>query len=197
MNARHKDTWTTMGVLGMVLQIAGKIAWGAVGGMVGLLVLSLGTVLLLVAMARYAKAKGRNPAWCLLGLIGVIGVIPLHFLKDKSVEAPDNDSNRTEALVATLRARTPLAGGRVKALDDALVVHQDRDPKSPPVGKVPPGTEINLGPVTEVDGREWVEAGLPDGTQGLPPPSKRPESRQALRGSPSRCVAMTADMSTP
>jgi peptidoglycan/LPS O-acetylase OafA/YrhL len=44
----------------------------------------LGTGLLLVGFAFYSKSKGRNPAWCLLALVPIIGWIILILLKDKT-----------------------------------------------------------------------------------------------------------------
>jgi hypothetical protein len=41
-----------------------------------------GTVLLLVGLAYYAKAKGRNPAWCLFAFLSII----LACLKDKAID---------------------------------------------------------------------------------------------------------------
>ena len=59
-----------------------------------------------------------------------------------------------------------LAGRKVRTLDDTLRVFQDRDLNSPVIGHSRTGVEIQLGAVSEIDGREWVEATLPDGTTG-------------------------------
>lgn len=77
----------------------------------------------------------------------------------------DHDSDRMEALVKTLRARKPLAGGKVKTLDSALVVYRNCDLKSSAIS-VPGATEIQLGSMSLVDGREWVEVTLPSGHRG-------------------------------
>ena len=45
--------------------------------------LIVGTVMLFIGLAYYAKAKGRNPAWGLFGLLSIIGLIILYFLPDK------------------------------------------------------------------------------------------------------------------
>jgi len=50
-------------------------------------VLLVGTVLLMIGLYYYAKAKGRNGFWGLFGLLGIIGVIVLACLKDISPEA--------------------------------------------------------------------------------------------------------------
>ena len=117
-------------------------------------------------MIHYAEAKGRNPAWGLLGLFGLIGLGVLACLKDKAPEVLDKDSERTKAVVATLRAGNLLAGAKVRVLDDALVVYQDCDLQSPVLASVHGGTEIQLGPMSEVEGRAWIEAALPTGVKG-------------------------------
>ena len=60
---KNKDT--SLQTLGIVLLIAGTV--GAVTG-----------------FAFYAKAKGRSPAWCVAGLLGIPGLLLLSVLKDKS-----------------------------------------------------------------------------------------------------------------
>jgi hypothetical protein len=60
-----------------------------------------------------------------------------------------------------------LQGRKVRTLDDTLRAFQDRDLNSPVIGQLPAGVEIQLGAVSEIEGREWVEATLPDGTAGF------------------------------
>lgn len=46
-------------------------------------ILSLaGTIIFLVGLAYYAKAKGRSPWWCLFAFLSLIGLIVLACLKD-------------------------------------------------------------------------------------------------------------------
>lgn len=59
-----------------------------------------------------------------------------------------------------------LAGRKVRTLDDTLQVFQDRDLNSAVVGNFPKDVEIQLGGVSEIEGREWLEATLPNGTTG-------------------------------
>ena len=40
--------------------------------------------MVLVGFAYYAKAKGRNPLWCLAAFLSLIGLIILALLKDES-----------------------------------------------------------------------------------------------------------------
>ena len=42
----------------------------------------LGSILLIIALVYYAKSKGRNPVWGVVGILGIVGVIILYFLKD-------------------------------------------------------------------------------------------------------------------
>lgn len=60
---------------------SGRPLWA----LLGWLMLSVGTLLLLVGFACYVKAKGRNPAWALLTLAPIIGWVALLFLSAKSV----------------------------------------------------------------------------------------------------------------
>ena len=52
----------------------------------GIVPLLVGTALLTVGLVFYARAKGRHPAWGLMGLLSLIGLIVLACLKDL---APD------------------------------------------------------------------------------------------------------------
>jgi hypothetical protein len=59
-----------------------------------------------------------------------------------------------------------LVGIRVKTEDDALRVYEACDFNSGVKAEVPRGAEILLGRTLENDGREWIEATLPEGTSG-------------------------------
>jgi hypothetical protein len=84
-----------LGVPGIVLQLLGNVMYRT-GGVVApqgqaetghplwLLVALVGTVLLIAGLSFYAKAKGRSPAWGLMGLLSIIGLIVLACLKDRS-----------------------------------------------------------------------------------------------------------------
>lgn len=63
------------GVPGLVLQLGGKAEGYP-------LITLVGSILLLVGLAYYAKGKGRHPAWGLFGLLSIIGVIILACMKD-------------------------------------------------------------------------------------------------------------------
>jgi len=57
-------------------------------------------------------------------------------------------------------------GRRARTIDGAVRVFQDRDLNSAMKSEVPQGVVLHLGVASEVGGREWVEATLPDGTSG-------------------------------
>jgi hypothetical protein len=90
MIAHYNNKSLALGIPGLILQIGGNIGTRATEspGVVSLMLLAslVGTVLLMVGLAYYAKAKGRSPWWCLMGFLSLIGLIVLAFLKDK---APD------------------------------------------------------------------------------------------------------------
>jgi hypothetical protein len=46
--------------------------------------LLVGTVLAIIGFGYYAKAKGRSMAWGLVGFLGLIGLLVLALLKDRS-----------------------------------------------------------------------------------------------------------------
>ena len=78
------------GVPGIILQIIGRITMvGAFGNSipspeaVGFLILLVSTILLIVGLSFYAKAKGHHPAFGLLGFLSIIGLIILAIMPDK------------------------------------------------------------------------------------------------------------------
>ena len=54
----------------------------------------------------------------------------------------------------------------VRVLDDALVVYQERDFHSAVIDHPTKGSEIQIASQSEVEGREWFEAVLPNGIRG-------------------------------
>lgn len=102
MIKRYNNISLALGVPGVALQIAAHIWLQREAGsdhepLLRILML-LGTVMLLLGLAYYAKAKGRHEAWCLFGLLSIIGIILLAALKDHAVERqlrpPTEDANR-------------------------------------------------------------------------------------------------------
>ena len=80
MNKKYNNISLGLGAPGIVLQI-----WGNIIGQPIMLI--LGTILLMIGLAYYAMAKGRNPAWCLMGFLSIIGLIVLGCLKDLDKKA--------------------------------------------------------------------------------------------------------------
>ncbi len=66
-----------IGIPGIVIQ-----AYGAIVKLPELQI--AGSIILLVAFYYYAVSKGRHPAFCLLGLLSIFGLLILGALKDKS-----------------------------------------------------------------------------------------------------------------
>ncbi len=83
MIKRYNNMSLALGVPGIILQIVGNIMSRNPGQLLlGLLLALVGTGLLLAGLAYYALAKGRNPAWCLMAFLSIIGLIVLACLKD-------------------------------------------------------------------------------------------------------------------
>jgi hypothetical protein len=59
-----------------------------------------------------------------------------------------------------------LAGAKVQTFDNALRIFEDPDFQSAVKFEVPYGAVLQLGATTEIAGRKWIEAILPDGTAG-------------------------------
>lgn len=50
---------------------------------IGTLLMLTGTVLLILGLSMYARAKGHSPWWCLMGVLSIIGLIVLAALPDR------------------------------------------------------------------------------------------------------------------
>jgi hypothetical protein len=83
MIARYNNLSLALGVPGFILQVVGLIIQRSAGKEeLGLIIVIVGTVLLVSGLAFYAMAKGRSPAWCLMGFLGLIGLIVLACLSE-------------------------------------------------------------------------------------------------------------------
>ena len=84
MITRYNNLSLALGIPGIVLQIAGNVMVqrNPQEPFLPLLVALSGTVLLIAGLVYYAKAKGRNPAWGLMGFLSCLGLIVLACLKD-------------------------------------------------------------------------------------------------------------------
>lgn len=78
MIKKYNNISLAVGIPGLAIQIAGRI-WE-----MDALTLA-GTVILLVGLYYYTKAKGRNPAWCLMAFLSIIGLLVMGMLKDLTV----------------------------------------------------------------------------------------------------------------
>ena len=81
MIARYNRWSFVFGVPGIALQIAGNFigSWGPAYSSI-----LLGTILLMIGLGYYAKAKGQSFAWCAAGFLSVLGLLLLLLLEDKS-----------------------------------------------------------------------------------------------------------------
>jgi hypothetical protein len=77
MIKKYNNISLAIGAPGLIIQIYGGIMQIPVIGLVG-------SILLVIGLTFYAKAKARHPAWGLLGLLSIIGLIILAILPDKS-----------------------------------------------------------------------------------------------------------------
>ena len=90
MIAHYNTKSLIVGAPGLALQLCGGllartlIADPATADMAAAAALGVGTILLLIGLAFYAKAKGRHPAWCLMAFLSLIGFIVLALLQDKA-----------------------------------------------------------------------------------------------------------------
>jgi hypothetical protein len=82
---RYNNISLALGIPGIILQFVGR-PMVMLGGnvLLGSLIIFIGTGLLMGGLAYYAMAKGRHPAWCLLALLSIIGLIVLACLSDES-----------------------------------------------------------------------------------------------------------------
>ena len=87
MDSTLNRTSLLWGVPGLIVQtIAYMVATNTRSPILALFFLLLtlvGTGLLLVGLAYYARAKGHSPWWCLAGLLSCIGIVVLAILPDR------------------------------------------------------------------------------------------------------------------
>jgi hypothetical protein len=98
MIRRYNNLSLLWGVPGIIMQIGGQIMRFANEtanrspqpetsfGVLGTLIMLLGTAALLVGLVYYAKAKGRSGWWSLFAFLSIIGLIVLACLKDRTKE---------------------------------------------------------------------------------------------------------------
>ncbi|MAI73184.1 MAG: hypothetical protein CMM01_20075 [Rhodopirellula sp.] len=84
MIKRYNNLSLAIAIPGIALQFVGQFMTGGEQHILGLLTVLAGTLMVLVGFAYYAKAKGRNPAWCLIGVFSCLGLLIMALLKDNS-----------------------------------------------------------------------------------------------------------------
>ena len=87
MIAKYNRLSLAFGVPGLLMQIGGRVMMVTSPDELQLIaaaIVVVGTALLMAGLALYAMAKGRNPAWCLMAFLSLIGLIVLGLLKDKA-----------------------------------------------------------------------------------------------------------------
>ena len=91
MIARYNRASLWVGGIGIALQLGTPLVAAAIGptlleyrGLAMALVpaMMLGTVMVFIGLALYAKAKGRSVVWCAAGFLGILGFLLLAGLKD-------------------------------------------------------------------------------------------------------------------
>ena len=75
----YNTTSLAWGIPGIILQLA---SGGIENQGLSLTLGVVGTAMLIAGLAYYAKGKGRNPAWGLMGLLSILGLIVLCLLPD-------------------------------------------------------------------------------------------------------------------
>lgn len=91
MDARLNRTSLLFGIPGVLIQIAAPVfSYFVLPGNSSFpeTMAGVGTILLLIGLGYYAKAKGRSAWWCLLGFLSIIGLIILACLEDRSGTTP-------------------------------------------------------------------------------------------------------------
>lgn len=84
MIKRYNRLSFVFGIPGIALQILGMAMRFNGHDLQGRMVAFAGIVLLIIGLALYAKALGRNPAWGILGVLSIFGLLILASLSDYS-----------------------------------------------------------------------------------------------------------------
>jgi len=90
MIRRYNNISLAIGIPGFILQIIGATvavigAKEEMPSLLGVLISLIGSGMLIIGLAYYAKAKDRHWAWCLFGLFSLMGILVLFLLADRAV----------------------------------------------------------------------------------------------------------------
>ena len=84
MIKRYNNLSLMIAIPGIIIQVAAQMMLQGEQASLRFLVSLIGTVMVLIGFAYYAKAKGRNPLWCFVGVFSCLGLLIMALLKDKS-----------------------------------------------------------------------------------------------------------------
>lgn len=85
MIAHYNNLSLALGVPGLILQIAGGAARvNPSTETAGTALVVFGALCLVAGLSMYAVAKGRSPAWGVLGFFSLLGLIGLGLLEDRA-----------------------------------------------------------------------------------------------------------------
>ncbi len=91
MIKKYNNISLAVGIPGLIIQILGTfIQISALSIAVSL----VGSIIFIIGLSFYAKAKARHPAWGLLGVLSIVGMIVLALVPDKS----SDDSTKSISL---------------------------------------------------------------------------------------------------
>jgi len=80
MIKKYNNISLAFGIPGLIIQ-----AYGAISQIP--IITLWGAILLIIGLCYYAKSKNRHPAWGLLGLLSIIGLIILALFPDKASDS--------------------------------------------------------------------------------------------------------------
>ena len=89
MIKRYNRISLAVGLPGAIIQFIGLEMRTPVGHVT----MAIGTILLMVGLAYYLKAKGHTPVWCLLAFLSWIGIIILFFFQDRLKQQTEEKSD--------------------------------------------------------------------------------------------------------
>jgi len=87
MIMEYNRTSLRFGIPGALLQFPGPFLIEYLWPQIDLLpkcVAGLGSILLLIGLSYYARAKGRHPGWCLFAFLSWFGILVLALLEGRS-----------------------------------------------------------------------------------------------------------------
>ena len=90
MIRRYNNISLAVGIPGLIVQIIG-VTVAVIGAKeeqpspLGVLISLIGSGMLIIGLAYYAKAKGRRWVWCFFGFFSLMGILVLFLLADRVV----------------------------------------------------------------------------------------------------------------